>query len=248
MVLSGAPVQCTSATHQVIGPEYNDFVYFMPRREECDALMALSDNVGWDGYSRCACAGAVLSVEGGAVRDGQMTLPQGLLSPGEHVVCQAYYVEDTYAKPEYFDADFTPVRAFRFDGVVRASVVPPLEPSESLVHMLFTLRVRLAHPGYVRFVLADGGDGAASCSFEARQGAPGGELSAIDCDGYRSLTLTVAEPGVYRVCHAFFNELAAAPLEEQATFTLQELPRQLRVSFAVASVTPRLVRPPAPPR
>ena len=208
------------AMHQVAGLEYNDYIYFMPRREECDGLQALEDNSGWDRYSRCACAGAMISIEGGSVREGQMTLAQGLSAAGEHVVCQAYYVEDTYAKPQYYDSDFTPQRAFRFNGVVRASAVPPLEPSYTLAHMRFTLRVRLAYPGYVRFVLAgggeEGGDGAASCGSEARQGAPGGQLSGADSEGYRSLTMTIAKVGVYRVCHAFFNELAVAPLEEQA--------------------------------
>jgi hypothetical protein len=224
-----APTQRTNSAHratrQVDGLEYNDYVYFMPVREECDGLKALEDNSGWDRYSRCACAGTMISVEGGEVREGQMTLSQGLSTAGEHVVCQAYFVEDTYAKPQYYDSDFTPQRAFRFDGIVRAEVVPPLEPSHTLAHMRFTLRVRLPYPGYVRFVLAEGGeaggDAAALCNAEAREGAPGGKLSGDengrpDSEGYRSLTMTIAKVGVYRVCHAFFNELATSQTEEQA--------------------------------
>ena len=56
------------AARQVVGLEYNDYVYFMPRREHCDGLKALEDNAGWDRYSRCACAGAMISIEGGEVR------------------------------------------------------------------------------------------------------------------------------------------------------------------------------------
>ena len=56
------------APRQVVGLEYNDYVYFMPRREHCDDLKALEDNAGWDRYSRCACAGAMISIEGGEVR------------------------------------------------------------------------------------------------------------------------------------------------------------------------------------
>ena len=56
---------------------------------------------------------------------------------------------------------------------------------------------------------------------EAREGAPGGKLSGDengrpDSEGYRSLTMTIAKVGVYRVCHAFFNELATSQTEEQA--------------------------------
>ena len=122
---------------------------------------------------------------------------------GEHVVCHAYYVEDTFAKPQYYDSDFTPQRAFRFDGVVRTSVVPPLEPSATLAHMRFTLRVRLAYPGYLRFVLDEGGDDATLCSPQAREGAPGGPLSEVDSEGYRSLTMTIVTvTRMCRVCHA----------------------------------------------
>ena len=132
-----------------------------------------------------------------------MTLSQGLSAEGEHVVCHAYYVEDTFAKPQYYDSDFTPQRAFRFDGVVRTSVVPPLEPSATLAHMRFTLRVRLAYPGYLRFVLDEGGDDAALCSPQAREGAPGGPLSDVDSEGYRSLTMTIVTvTRMCRVCHA----------------------------------------------
>lgn len=221
------------AMHQVAGLDYNDYVMFMPRREECDGLKALEDNSGWDRYSRCACAGAMISVEGGSVREGQMTLPQGLSVAGEHVVCQAYYVEDTYLKPQYYDSDFTPQRAFPFFGVVRASVVPPLEPSHTLAHMRFTLRMRLAYPGYVRFVLVEdgeeGGDSAALCGSEARQGAPGGELGEL-IEGYRSLTMTIAKVGVYRVCHAFVNELASASSDNELAEE-QALPRYYLVTL-----------------
>ena len=132
-----------------------------------------------------------------------MTLSQGLSAEGEHVVCHAYYVEDTFAKPQYYDSDFTPQRAFRFDGAVRTSVVPPLEPSATLAHMRFTLRVRLAYPGYLRFVLDEGGDDATLCSPQAREGAPGGPLSDVDSEGYRSLTMTIVTvTRMCRVCHA----------------------------------------------
>jgi len=62
------PILRTDAPRQVVGLEYNDYVYFMPRREHCDDLKALEDNAGWDRYSRCACAGAMISIEGGEVR------------------------------------------------------------------------------------------------------------------------------------------------------------------------------------
>ena len=63
-----APDAAHRAARQVVGLEYNDYVYFMPRREHCDDLKALEDNAGWDRYSRCACAGAMISIEGGEVR------------------------------------------------------------------------------------------------------------------------------------------------------------------------------------
>ena len=99
--------------------------------------------------------------------------------------------------------------------------------------MRFTLRMRLAYPGYVRFVLVEdgeeGGDSAALCGSEARQGAPGGELGEL-IEGYRSLTMTIAKVGVYRVCHAFVNELASASSDNELAEE-QALPRYYLVTL-----------------
>jgi hypothetical protein len=125
----------------------------------------------------------MLTAMGGEVRGDQLMLLSGIDREGEFVVCHAYYIEDTYAKPQYYDEDFVPQRAYKFNGVYRDTVVPVLEPSSTFVHMLFTLRVYLRFPGYLRFIRVvhdeDGNQVSGhSCSEEARQGAVGGGLSA----------------------------------------------------------------------
>ena len=225
---------------QVTGVDYNDYVKFMPVRAECAHLKSRDDDEGWDKYSRCVCSGAEGSTQGGEVRGGSLTILGGLRVYGEHIVCHAYYVEDTYAKPTYFDSDFIPQRDVSFYGVARHAVVPPLEPSATLVHLDTTLRVLLAYPGYLRFVLVREGV-APSCDATARADAPGGELSDVGADGYRELRLTITQPGFYRVCHAFANELAASSVESAATFTLQTVATSLTLAYAVSSVSPREV-------
>ncbi len=236
---------------KVLGLEYNDYVYFIPTRPECeDSLRAREDDAGWDAYSRCACRGSMLTAMGGEVRGDQLMLSSGIDREGEFVVCHAYYIEDTYAKPQYYDEDFVPQRAYKFNGVYRDTVVPVLEPSSTLVHMLFTLRVYLRFPGYLRFIRVvhdeDGNQVSGhSCSEEARQGAVGGELSAVDAWGYRYITLTFAVPGVYRVCHAFVNELSADSTEDEASFSLQARRRPSPPAPRRRPSPPAARRPPA---
>ena len=72
----------------------------------------------------------MLTAMGGEVRGDQLMLLSGIDREGEFVVCHAYYIEDTYAKPQYYDEDFVPQRAYKFNGVYRDTVVPVLEPSD----------------------------------------------------------------------------------------------------------------------
>ena len=227
----------------VTGVDYNDYVKFVPVNPACDHLLNARDDEGGTGTT-CACQGAEGSTQGGEVRGGSMTLAGGIREYGAHVVCHAYYIEDTYAKPHYYDSDFVPQRAVA-STAWHAARSPP-QPSATLVHLDTTLGVALPYPGYSHLLVADGA---------AAPRARGGARSRA---AYRPSTPTASArsadhpaAGHLPRLHAFYNELAAAPTRASALFTLQALPaarRHLRRRGVAASVLVNraLFRCPAP--
>jgi len=238
------------------GAAVGDVIKFMPRRTTCDALAL--EPIGSPAYRACACEGAADSAQGGALGPlGLLQLLTPIATEGEHVVCHAFRPAPGSSVP-LSDAAFEPQRTVRFEGVVRSAAVSTLGPNSTLVHMELVVGVTTPYAGYVRFVLAPGGnEGAAPgsgrrltagaqangdpCADAASLvvSAPGGALGAMDGDGVRQLQVHFEAAGTYRMCHAYQSQLVQRA-EAEETFTLQQN-LSIVVSFAIGSVTPRLV-------
>lgn len=133
------------------GASDGDSIKLVPVREACAPLYALPVTDG--AYAQCACTGAAASDQGGALAEGQLQLVSGIAFAGMHVVCHAFASAGDGATQ--LDSDYEPQRGVVFEGVNRSTAIAALEPNATLAHFDTTVRVRSAHPGYLRLVHLD---------------------------------------------------------------------------------------------
>ena len=100
-----------------------DAIKFLPMRPACDQYLLLPVTDPW--YAQCACSGAAVSNQGGALLEGRVSLPSSVLSEGPHIVCHAFHAGGA-SIDALSDGDYEPQRGVQFEGVNRSTALSTL--------------------------------------------------------------------------------------------------------------------------